>query len=119
MLLYRVKTENGYLHGQCLQTTKDKWLALTSKENAQRNLDLLDGKASIEAVFFKEGKSCKVGSLEFNPDDTYRLSSVDGIIVHETKKYLYTLRLDNYYIEKHKKNDINTRDFKTGKGVAI
>jgi len=124
-VMYRVKIDkNTYISGSSLQSTKDRYLALCSKEKALRNLNLVD-KGVLEEVTIDTNKPCKVGDLRFNHDDTYGLISVDGAIIHESKAYIWIVKLDkdsnpiSGSVEKHKRSELNTRCIKTGTGVSI
>jgi len=116
--------EGGYIDGSSLQSTKDKRLALTSKARAERNLELTNGKGVIEKVGLDINKKCLVGDLAFGFGDAYSLISKTGAIIHETTKFIYTIKIDDQgqpiggTVEKHKRSDINTRDLKSGKGIS-
>ena len=120
--MYRFKVDKGYIHGSCLQHTHDRYKALCSLEKAQCNEKIV-GDGKIEMVEL-EAVPCKVGDISFGLGDTYSLTSVSGAIIHQTKKYIYTVKLNQNgdpisgSVEKHKATDINTRCFKTGKGFT-
>ena len=125
MKLFRVKLNSGgYISGGSLQSTKDRYLALSSEQRALRNLDLCDNQGVIESVEVSL-KECKVGTLGFGFGDTYSLESATGAIIHETAKYVYTIRLnaDGSMVfgscEKHKREHAETRCFTTGKGFSL
>jgi len=120
---YLQLTENTYLRSDCMQNTKNKYFALTTdKHSVERNKQLL-GQGIIKEIELNV-LNCKTGALEFNPDDTYKLTSEPAIIVHQTAKYQYTLtynkHTDHYgNPQKHKKAYVNTQCLKSGKGVSL
>jgi hypothetical protein len=121
----RIKYNNMYLSANFAGFTKDKHMALIEPNLLDHKLSLLDSPESAEIEHVEvELKPCIVGTLEFNPDDTYRLGSVNGYIVYQTKKYIWTIQVNEFTsklvnIEKHKKEHVNTRCLKTGKGYKL
>jgi hypothetical protein len=122
---FRIKYNNMYLSANFAGFTKDKHKALIEPNLLDHKLSLLDDPENVKI----EGVEvdlipCSVGILEFNPDDTYRLGNCEGYIVHQTNKFVWTINYNiatnSYYnIEKHKKEHVNTRCFKTGKGYKL
>ena len=121
-----IKLNDGsFLSADSCQSTRDKYKAIISTKMLPSKLRLLDdGSYTLCPIDVNVIGKCEVGCLEFNYGDTFSFSSVDGCIIHQTEKYVWTAKyrgneIDFSSVEKHAKKDHGTRSFKTGQGYKI
>lgn len=125
MKLYRIKFNDGaYLSGSSIQNTKDRYKALMTFERMKRYKEIISPPFEIETVDLDLNETVDLKNMTFSVGDTYGVETVPGLVVHRSKRYVWTVKLrggspDFSTVEKHKIEHKGTYDLKTAKGFKF